>query len=370
MAIDQTARSAETPGTVRPTRPRRAGAAASDYAPLLAAVRREGLLRRRPLFYSGLAAGLLLATGAVVAGIVVLGSSPWQLALAAALGILMAQFGFVAHECAHREVFESGRANDWAGVLIGGLVVGISFTWWKGDHNRHHANPNAVGRDPSVGQGAFAFTDEDARASRGLRARYTRHQALFLFPLLLLAGLNLHVQGLAALFARGRVERRSVELPLILLRHAAFVVLVLTTMGPALGAAFTGAELAVFGVATAAAFVPNHIGMPVLPRDSSLDYLRRQVVTSRNIRGGWFTTAWMGGLNFQIEHHLFPSMPRPALRAASRMVQDHCAERGIPYTVQSLPVAYASIERELHRVGLQATARASVRCPTAAGLGR
>ena len=52
--------------------------------------------------------------------------------------------------------------------------------------------------------------------------------------------------------------------------------------------------------------------------DDRLDFLRRQVLTSRNVRGGRFTDFALGGLNYQIEHHLFPSMPRPACAAPSR----------------------------------------------------
>ena len=59
-------------------------------------------------------------------------------------------------------------------------------------------------------------------------------------------------------------------------------------------------------------FAPNHKGMPVLSAGHTLDFLRKQVLTSRNIRGGWFVDILLGGLNYQIEHHLFPSMPRPA----------------------------------------------------------
>ena len=57
------------------------------------------------------------------------------------------------------------------------------------------------------------------------------------------------------------------------------------------------------------------------PKDARVDFLRRQVLMSRNIIGNRFTTFLMGGLNYQIEHHLFPSMPRPNLRRAQRIIQ-------------------------------------------------
>ena len=67
-------------------------------------------------------------------------------------------------------------------------------------------------------------------------------------------------------------------------------------------------------------FAPNHKGMPTIAPEEELDFLRRQVLTSRNVRGGLLTDFALGGLNYQIEHHLFPSMPRgsPAPRPAPR----------------------------------------------------
>jgi hypothetical protein len=53
-------------------------------------------------------------------------------------------------------------------------------------------------------------------------------------------------------------------------------------------------------------FAPNHIGMPLVSPKLKLDFLRRQVLMSRNISGGPPISVFMGGLNYQIEHHLFP----------------------------------------------------------------
>ena len=61
----------------------------------------------------------------------------------------------------------------------------------------------------------------------------------------------------------------------------------------------------------------------------------------------------MGGLNYQIEHHLFPSMPRPAPAArAAPMVQTYCASQGVPYTVTGLLESYGIVIRYINRVGL------------------
>ena len=86
---------------------------------------------------------------------------------------------------------------------------------------------------------------------------------------------------------------------------------------------------------------PNHKGMPVLEEGKEPDYLRRQVLTSRNVRGSRLVDFALGGLNYRIEHHLFPSMPRPTLRHAQPLVRAFCAERGLAYSESSVFGAYA-----------------------------
>ena len=90
---------------------------------------------------------------------------------------------------------------------------------------------------------------------------------------------------------------------------------------------FIVVQQGLFGVYLGASFAPNHKGMPILRADDRSDFLRRQVLTSRNVRGGWLTDLALGGLNYQIEHHLFPSMPRPSLRRAQPLVSAFCSER-------------------------------------------
>ena len=341
----------------------------TEFSALLGEVRDAGLLRRRTGSYLALTAVLLLALGLDAWGILELRNSWWQLALAAIMGLLLAQFGYLAHEAAHREIFTSGPANDRFGRILADLIVGISYSWWKVGHNRHHANPNRVGKDPSVEAGVFSFTREDSARARGVYAWYLRKQAYFYYPILLLAGLNLYLQSFATVFGRAPIERRWQEIVMLVARTGGLLALLGFAMSVGKTLAFLGVQLAVFGIATASSFVVNHVGMPVIAPDAQLDYLKRQVTTSRNIRGGWIATAWMGGLNFQIEHHLFPSMPRANLRAASGHVKRFCAERGIPYTETGVLEAYLTVGRYMNDIGRTA-GRSMDGCPTARMLGR
>jgi fatty acid desaturase len=91
--------------------------------------------------------------------------------------------------------------------------------------------------------------------------------------------------------------------------------------------------------------------MPMPTADDDLDFLRKQVLTSRNVRGGPFVDFALGGLNYQIEHHLFPNMPRANLRRAQPIVAAYCAERGIPYAQTGLVESYRQALAHLHEVG-------------------
>jgi hypothetical protein len=75
---------------------------------------------------------------------------------------------------------------------------------------------------------------------------------------------------------------------------------------------------------------------------------RGQVLTSRNVRGGWLTDV---ALNYQIEHHLFRSIPRPKLRRSQPLIEAFCQQRGVPYCQSSLAGSYAQALRHLNAVG-------------------
>ncbi len=112
--------------------------------------------------------------------------------------------------------------------------------------------------------------------------------------------------------------------------------------------------------------MPNHTGMPILARGKKMDFLHRQVITSRNVAGGLLVDFFMGGLNRQVEHHLFPSMPRPNLKLVQPMVRRHCEDLGVPYTEASFPGAYAAVVTYLNTVGM--AGRRNISCPLAAQL--
>ncbi|HZJ05606.1 MAG TPA: acyl-CoA desaturase [Nocardioidaceae bacterium] len=333
--------------TLAPTRTR----TPSDFAPLVARVRAAGLLDRRRGHYAVAIAVNMLACAALCAGIVLLGDSWWQLALAVLAAVLSVQSGFLGHDAGHQQIARTRRVNRALGLLHADLLLGMSYGWWTNKHNRHHANPNHEDKDPDVSPGAFAWSPRQAAGRTGRTAQWlTRKQHLLFFPLLLLEGLNLKVGSWQTLPQRTRKDRWQ-ESPLLIAHLAGYLALVFLSMPFAIGLTFVVVHQALFGLYLGSAFAPNHKGMPMPGPDDHWDHLRKQVLTSRNVRGGVLTDWMLGALNYQVEHHLFPSMPRPNLRRAQPIVREYCTEMGLPYTETGLTESYAIGLRHLRDVG-------------------
>jgi fatty acid desaturase len=346
----------------------RARRTTNDYSALAKIVRPTGLLRRRYGYYWTRLVLTVLAFGGVWVAVVWIGSSWWQLVAAAVMAFVLTQIAFLGHDGAHRQIFRSRAWNDWTSRVLAGALVGLSYGWWTTKHNAHHSAPNQVGADPDIGVGAIAFTREVLESRHGLRRWLAERQGWFFFPLLTLEGLNLHVSSVRTVLGRSPLPHRRVEAPLVLARLVLFVAAVLVIMPPGLAAAFVGVQLAVFGVLLGGAFAPNHKGMPIVPRDADIDFLRRQVLMSRNIRGGLMTDFLMGGLNRQIEHHLFPAMPSPNLAKVQPLVRAYCDELGVPYTEVGFFASYRIVLGYLNDVEHRATE--PFVCPVAATYGR
>ena len=334
-----------------------------DYGALSRQLRAAGLLDRRPGYYRARVALLAgLWAGGWVA-FALLGDSWAQLALAAGLAVVFAQIGFLGHDAGHRQIFASRRPNDLLGLACANLLIGLSYGWWVDKHNRHHAHPNRVDRDPDIGGTGIAFTAAQARARSSRAGRWlARHQDSTFFPLLLLEGLDLHLSSVRALYARRGERTRSWWTESVLLGgHAGGYLAALFLVLPAGQAiAFIAVHQGLLGVYLGCSFAPSHKGMPLLGEpdaagadgpQADLDFVHRQVLTSRNITGGRWLEVAMGGLNYQIEHHLFPTMPTPNLRRAQPIVRAFCAAHELGYHESSLTGSYALVLRYLHRTG-------------------
>ncbi|WP_020669509.1 fatty acid desaturase family protein [Amycolatopsis nigrescens] len=321
----------------------------SDYAELSREIRQAGLLRRRYGYYAvKIGLNILAFAGGWVA-FAFLGDSWWQLFLAAFFAVMFGQFAFIGHDAGHKQIFRKRQANDLIGYVHGGLV-GISYGMWLGQHNRHHANPNHEQDDPDLDIPALAFTVGQGGHKRGFLRWMAKYQAFLFFPLLLLEGLSLHASSVQALRHPGVKARRG-EILLLAGHFALYLTAVFLVLSPLTAVVFILVHQCLWGVYMGCSFAPGHKGMPTLAERHTLDFLRKQVLTSRNVRGGIWVDFALGGLNYQIEHHLFPTLPRPHLRRAQPIVREFCRQRGIDYAQCGWLRTYGYVLEHLHAVG-------------------
>jgi fatty acid desaturase len=315
------------------------------HAWLKAEVAAARILDRSPVFYGVLIpciyAGYLLSLLAIV----ILEDYAFLTAACLCFSFFTVQTAGLMHDSGHRAVFRSGYLNSLLGYASSSLI-GMTFPSWQRRHNAHHLHPNQQDLDPDMDVPFIAVTRELFEQKDRLQRAVGRWQAFYYYPLGSLVAFTNRL-GSLTYFARNR-SARSV-LPFCLYVSALFVLFVAPFLVFPL-------EKAVFvlllvnltsGVYLANCFAPNHKGMAVLSPDAQWPFLRQQVETARNVSGGPITDFLLVGLNYQVEHHLFPSCPRNKLPRLKSLVQHACRELDLPYTEVSFLETNRMILRQL-----------------------
>jgi fatty acid desaturase len=279
--------------------------------------------------------------------------------LAIPAALLSTQVGFYGHDAGHQQISSSKKANRVIGLIAGNVLGGLSYGWWQDKHLRHHANPNHEGLDPDVAEGIIVWSERQAAKRTGFGIWLARHQAQLFFPLLTFEGWNLAVAGMRSLRSRPK-RQRVLEASLLVMRHVVCLVFLFVFLTPGQAVVFILIHQAVYGLNLGMAFAPNHKGMLMPEPGVKLDHLHKQVLTSRDVSGGWPVDFYLGGLNYQIEHHLFPSIARPNLRLAQPMIRDYCLIQGLPFRNVGFFRSYAECLQHLREVGKTAGREAPV----------
>ena len=324
---------------------------ANQYAELKGLIKQEGLLDQQPAYFAGksiLTSGLL----AVSLVLLLIVDNTWlQLLNAAYLAFVFVQISLLAHDCGHKQItFRAPWKNDLLTLVLGNLLLGVSRQWWIDKHNEHHGHPNQIDVDPDIDIPLLAFEEEQALDKRGLARFVVKYQAILIFPLSLLQSISMQRSSVEFL-AEGRARRAWAEAFFMGLHFVLYFGLLLYALEPLQAVLFVAVHRGLYGMYMVSIFAPNHKAMPLLEQDSEEDFLRRQVLTSRNVFANPVTDFWYGGLNYQIEHHLFPRMPRNKLRAAQPIIKDFCRTHAIAYHETGVLQSYKEILQHLHEVG-------------------
>lgn len=336
----------------------------TDYADLKKQIKAAGLLDRQPFYYTLKFALSLVLFGAAIAMLIIVADWHYGLLILVALfwAFVYVQIGTLGHDAGHCQISRKPWKMHLMGYLLGNVTIGISRSWWIEKHNEHHANPNLIDLDPDIDFPIVVFDPAQLEGKRRWQRAVIRYQAYLFFPILTMVSISMRAHSLIAVLTKP-TKQRTLELLMLAVYYISYGGLVFLSLPLWEALLFVVVHQAFFGLYMGSIFAPNHKGMPMLPSDQMLDFLRLQVLTARNVNGHPVTDFLYGGLNYQVEHHLFPSAPRNKLREIHRMTKEFCSERGIPFYETSLLRSYVELTQHLHQVSAvlrQSTEMASV----------
>jgi linoleoyl-CoA desaturase len=301
-------------------------------------------------------------------GLLVFGAWAWWLAvpLAASLGLAMAAVGFnMQHDAGHRACSDRPWVNRLMALSLD-LIGASSYVWhWK--HNIiHHTYVNITDHDDDVAVGFLARLTPHQK-----RYPFHRFQHWYLWVLYGVMAIKWHFWNDFRAVAVGRIASHRFPRPrgwnlaallggkalfaalafgVPMLVHPWWVVLL-----------FYGLTVCVLGMTLGVVFQLAHcveeaaFPMP-RPETGRIDnsWAVHQVETTLNFARQSRVVTWLaGGLNFQIEHHLFPHICHVNYPAISKIVEDTCREFGVRYaTHKSFWAGLASHYRWLRRLGM------------------
>jgi fatty acid desaturase len=273
----------------------------------------------------------------------------WWLLLVPVAAVSQLTMGFLGHDAGHYAMSRRPWVNDVWGQVGMTLLCGMSFGFWRSRHNAHHAHCQEIEGDPDMHFGVlFSVYPNSANWHSRLGRFFLSIQKWAFWPLSSFYWVTLRYDAIRDLFQQPKQTR--VDRFLLPLHWITLVVL------PGLVVGWQGTLLAYLAVSclsslmTASVFIPNHIGMRRLGPGERLSYLEQQITSSRNIANPRVLDFYFGGLNSQIEHHLFPRVSHNRYRAMRPIVRLFCEKRGLPYHEAGLFRALASVGNHLGKM--------------------
>jgi delta8-fatty-acid desaturase len=310
---------------------------------------RRGLYKTEWKFYAKL--GLMLATLLVGALYLSLAcsSTTSHMCGAVLLGMFWQQFAGIGHDLGHSTVSRNFYTDHWLGSSLGCGLMGISTGWWKRSHNTHHVVCNSVEHDPDIQLMPVVSVSKQLLEAPYWSSYHSRlfemdaisrffisYQHLVFFPLMAVARFNLYAQSWIMLCSPQyyMYSHRKLEV-FALLFFASWVLGVALTMNSwTESVAWVLLSHGVAGILHIQIII-SHWSMETYHgtgyNDESDEWYRQQLKTTLDVD----CPAWMDlfhiGLQFQVEHHLYPHIPRHNLRIVKGLVKEICKKYDIEY---------------------------------------
>lgn len=322
------------------------------YIELSQEIAAAGYFRKAPWAYAIRGAILLVLFTAAYTGRLFI-ENPWVVAfLLLVLAQTVTQLAYLSHDAGHRAISNDRRVISFIGHFGMTFLTGFSFSWWMHSHDNHHSVLNERDNDLAMKYSLVLAVHEDAaRAKRGLARRLLRYQGHYVWLLMPLYHFAMMADGLVWIWKN---PRETVTDQLVLPGYVIlWFVIPLPFIGLEMAALHWLVESMIASVYLVLTFIVHHVGKKViLPEDEpEMTLLRQQLETTRTIKTWRIWDWYYSGLNYHIEHHLFPWVPHWRYRTMRLMVQDFCRRKGIPYREQGFWSAIWEVFTYLRRIG-------------------
>ncbi len=294
---------------------------------------RDGYMKRQYAFYIYLSLFIFAGLAGSVVGIIFVQGVFLQLLMVGLFTFFRVQAGFLGHDFSHNQVFFRKKLNLIPGYIIWCLIAGLSQDYWMSKHNKHHNHTNQHESDPDLDI-PFIISPEQMHSKNPLVKKYIApYQHILFFLLVPFLYFSMVFESLKFIWQTKRLAG-LMELGLMILSFVGVFWVWIYFQGLALGLFYVFLHLLLAGTYLGAVFGTNHLGKEVIQKWEK--YVRiNQVVTSRNIKTSLLGFHFFGGLDYQVEHHLYPSMPRINYRKVGPLVKLYCKEKNIPYDENS-----------------------------------
>jgi len=288
------------------------------------------------------------------------------------MGIFWQQLAGVGHDCGHSGISHNFRSDHLFGSTVGNAFMGISTGWWKSNHNTHHVVCNSIEHDPDIQhmpilavspkvfKEPFWSTYYTKWVSMDAAARFlVSHQHFLFYPLMMVARFNLYAQSWIMILTAKQMHYRKTE-ALCLIIFASWVITVALSMPTWFQSVAWVLTSHAMGGLLHVQIVISHWSMPTYSghayNDDEDEWFITQMKTTMNVDTPRLLDWVHIGLQFQIEHHLFPRLPRHNLRAARDLVREVCKKHGIHYHEPGFFQANVEIMQTLYRTAMDARA--------------
>jgi fatty acid desaturase len=320
-----------------------------SFREFTAELHRLGFFRAQPLAE---AVKVVLNLGLYAVAVHCLRVSGWQWTGAFFLALAQQQSGWVGHDYSHHSVFKSPYWNDAVGRFFAWLQ-GYELQWWKARHNTHHVATNEDGNDPDIRTAPLFtyFTDGNKDLFDSLNA-LQRQQHIYFLPALAL--LHVYWRFESLLYIALRLPRTTPHALFLASHYIVLAWLFQDCSWPAILFCF-----AAKGLMTGAIVFATHYGEERLPKNHGLSLAEQTVRTSRNIAASWLVNHFSGFISYQVEHHLWPTMPRCNYPVVQPMLQLWCRQNGLTYNQDSL---WRCLQRNIHQLDYKQQHKSNCSC--------